>query len=135
MRDADVCILNQLIFLNDSSGMLRLFDRSFNFCARHIHTESLDLVSPVTFRKFLLEVAVVFWELNMQNNPSRIALCLCLCVCAHAHASLDMQSGSPVLSERSASIWINPVGPAAMLQQQFIAGANMRSVTALHPLL
>lgn len=60
------------------------------------------------------------------------SLCVRQCVCprAHAHASLDMQSGSLVLSEGSPSIWPSPVSPAAVFQQQFVAGANMRSITA-----
>lgn len=70
----------------------------------------------------------------MQNSHSgmeRDSLCVCVCVlvCSgtRAHASLDMQSGSLVLSEGSAS---RPVSPAAAFQQQFVAGANMCSITA-----
>lgn len=73
----------------------------------------------------------------MQNSHSgmeRDSLCVCVCVlvCSgtRAHASLDMQSDSLVLSEGSASIWPCPVSPAAAFQQQFVAGANMCSITA-----
>lgn len=40
-----------------------------------------------------------------------------------------MQSGSLVLSKGSPSIWPSPVSPAAVFQQQFVAGANMRFIT------
>lgn len=55
-----------------------------------------------------------------------------LCVSkSRAYASLVMQSASFVLSEASLSIWPNPVSPAATFQQQLVAGANIRSITAL----
>lgn len=55
-----------------------------------------------------------------------------LCVSkAPAYASLVMQSASLVLSEASPSIWPNPVSPAAMFRQQFVAGANIHSIAAL----
>ncbi len=84
---------------------------------------------------------VFFLQLNSRIISVRCALtlsqfvCVCeilyVCVCSGplAHASLDMQSVSLVLSERSPSIWPRPVSPAAVFRQQFVAGANMCSIT------
>lgn len=70
---------------------------------------------------------------NSHGGMERDSLCVCVCVSVLRHSCtclLDMQSGSLVLSEGSASIWPCPVSPAAAFQQQFVAGANMCSITA-----
>lgn len=94
------------------------------------------LVGDVTFRKFHLEAADLLFAIKhaeqSRRNGAWLFVCVCVLVCSgtRAHASLDMQSGSLVLSEGSASIWPCPVSPAAVFQQQFVAGANMCSITA-----
>lgn len=130
MRDADVCIFNQLLFLKDSGGILRHFlKKRIYFCAHHFCTESFNLSVPWPLESFFWRLQSYFFELYIQNNHCEMQcdswLCECVCNCtrvcpgAHAHASLDMQSGSLVLSEGFSSIWPRPVSPAVAFQQQF----------------
>lgn len=82
MRDADVCILSRLLFLNDSEGIL-----SHSFFKEALTSVLVNfliyLVGDATFRKFPLEAADLLFAIKhaeqSQRNGAWLFVCVCVC--------------------------------------------------------